>query len=125
MKRILVVENEEAIRSICRLALSQEGFAVDTADNGALAQIMIGENQYDVCLIDLKMPVVGGQELFRWMEQKHPALTRRIIFISGDVMGKESADFLEQAAQPFLSKPFSLDELKAAVAKALESGDGR
>ena len=114
-KRILVVEDEPAIGDICRRVLSGEGFEVDIAVNGKVAQDMSDEKQYNLCLFDIKTPVMDGKELYRWLEEKHPQLAGRVIFTTGDVMGKDTQSFLEQTGRPVLPKPFTADELKAIV----------
>lgn len=122
MTRILVVENEESICTLCRMALGADGFEVDTAADGKVAQEKIGSRHYDVFIFDIKMPVVDGKELFRWLQKEHPSLTAKVIIISGDTMAKDTRTFLDQVTAPFLPKPFTLGELKAAVRKVLEAG---
>jgi len=119
-KRILVVEDEPAISDVCRRVLIGEGFEVDIAVNGMIAQDMIEEKQYDLCLIDMRTPSMNGKELYQWLEEKHPRLVSRVIFTSGDVMAEDTQSFLEQAARPFLPKPFTPDELRATVRETLK-----
>ena len=118
-KTILVVEDEPAISEVCRRVLSSEGFRVDIAANGLVAQNMIEERQYDLCLIDIRTPQMNGKELYQWLKEKHQPLAGRVIFTTGDVMSGDTEAFLEQAACPFLPKPFTPDELKAIVREAL------
>ncbi len=120
VKSILVVEDEPAISEVCRRTLTSEGFEVDIAVNGLVAQDMIEKKQYDFCLIDIRTPKMNGKELYQWIEEKHPQLGRRVIFTTGDVMGGDTQDFLERAARLFLPKPFTPDELRAIVQKALK-----
>jgi len=119
-QRILVVEDEPAISDICRRVLDDEGFEVDIAVNGRVAQDMLGEKQYDLCLIDIRLPAMNGKELYQWLKEKHPELANRVIFTTGDVMGGDTQIFLEQAARPILLKPFAPDELKAIVRETLK-----
>ena len=119
-KRILVVEDEPAISVICQRALVSEGFEVDIAVNGKVAQDLIGKKQYDLCLIDIRTPEMNGKELYQWLKEKHPELTRGVIFTTGDVMGGDTQSFLEQASRLFLPKPFTPDELKAVVREAVK-----
>jgi len=119
-KRILVVEDEPAICDICERVLTDEGFEVDTAVNGKVAQDMIEEQQYDLCLLDIKMPVLDGKELHQWLQEKHPQQASQVIFITGSVMGGDTQIFLEQSARPFLLKPFTTDELEAIVRETLK-----
>ncbi len=120
IKRVLVVEDEPAINAVCRRVLTGEGFEVDIAVNGKVAQGMIEERQYDLCLIDIRTPQMSGKELYQWLQEKHPQLASRVIFTTGDVMGGDTQSFLEQTGRPFLPKPFTPDELKAVVRETLK-----
>ena len=64
VKRILVIEDEPAICELCRRVLSGEGFEVDIAVDGRMAQEMIAKRQYDLYLIDIRLPVMDGKELY-------------------------------------------------------------
>ena len=119
-KKILIVEDEPAICDLCCQALSSEGFEVDIAVSGEIAQDMIEKKQYDFCLIDIRAPVMNGEELYQWLRESHPALANRVMFTTGDVMSRDTLSFLEQTARPFLTKPFTLDEAKAMVREASE-----
>jgi len=118
-KRILVVEDEPAISQVCLRTLTNEGLEVDIAVNGNVAQDMLEKKDYDLCLIDIRTPVMNGKELYQWLEEKHPKLTDRVIFTTGDVMGKDIQGFLDQTARPFLPKPFTPDELRTIVRETL------
>lgn len=120
IKRVLIVEDEPAINAVCRRVLTGEGFEVDIAVHGKVAQDMIEEKQYDLCLIDIRLPAMTGKELHQWLKEKHPQLASRVIFTTGDSMGGDTQIFLEQASRPFLPKPFTPDELKAIVRDALK-----
>ena len=119
LKRILVVEDEPAIGDVCRRVLSGEGFEVDVAVNGKVAQDMIREKRYDLCLIDIKMPEMDGKELYRWLQERHTQLASRVIFTSGSVLGEGTEAFIEQTARPFLPKPFTPAQLKSIVSDTL------
>jgi len=118
-KRILVVEDEPAISQVCLRTLTSEGFEVDIAVNGNVAQDMLEKKDYDLCLIDIRTPVMNGKELYQWLEEKHPQLASRVIFTTGDVMGKDIQGFLDQTPRPFLPKPFTPDELRTIVRETL------
>ena len=120
VKTILVVEDEPDISQVCLRALTGEGFEVDIASDGMVAQDMIERKQYDLCLVDIRTPKMNGKELYQWLEKKYPQLVSRVIFTTGDMMGRDTKDFLEQAARPFLPKPFTTGELKAIVRETLE-----
>ena len=121
LKRILVVEDEPAIGDVCRRVLIGEGFEVDIAVNGKVAQDMIRNKRYDLCLIDIRTPTMDGRELYQWLREKNPQLATRVIFTTGDVMGGDIQRFLEQVTRPFLPKPFTPDELKTKIREALKA----
>ncbi len=120
VQKILVVEDEPAICDVCRRVLVSEGFEVDIAANGKIAQEMLEQKQYDLCLFDIRTPAMNGKELYQWLKEKHPQLASRVIFTTGDVMSGDTQNFLEQATRPFLPKPFTPDELKTIMRETLK-----
>jgi len=119
-KRILVVEDEPAISDLCQRVLTGEGFEVDIAVNGKVAQDMLEEKQYDLCLFDIKLPTMNGKELYQWLQEKHQKQMNKVIFTSGSVLDGDIQSFLEQAGRPFLPKPFTPAQLKAIIRDALK-----
>ncbi len=119
-KRILVVEDEPAICQVCLRTLTAEGFEVDIAVNGAIALDMLVEKDYDLCLIDLRTPIMNGKELYQHILDEHPDFTGKIIFTTGDVLDEKLTTLLNGSTRPYLPKPFTPDELKAIVKEALE-----
>ncbi len=115
VKKILIVEDELTIGELCRRVLTGEGFEVDITVNGRIAQDIIEKKQYDLYLLDIRTPEINGIELYQWLKEKHPQLANRVIFTSGSVVDKDIKIFLGQTGRPFLSKPFTSDELKAIV----------
>lgn len=123
-RRILVVEDEPAIAAMCRAVLNGEGFEVEIAANGRVAQEMIDADGYHLCLIDMLMPKMSGRELYEWLRKKHPRIARLVIFTTGSVIDEEIMAFISESGRPFLPKPFSPADLRAAVQEALRQGDG-
>jgi len=105
---------------MCRRVLTKEGFEVDIAVNGRLAQDMIEERQYHICLIDIRTPKMNGTELYQWLQKKYPRLANQVVFTTGNVLDEKTMPFIEQSGRPFLSKPFTPDELIAVVDEALK-----
>jgi len=118
-KRILVVEDEPAICQVCRRVLTSEGFEIDTATNGEVAQDRLREKDYDLILIDIRTPVINGKQLYQSIIEKHPRLASRVIFTTGDMVEGNTRRFLEQSGRPYLPKPFNPDELKTIVKETL------
>ena len=118
-KSILLVEDEPTIRTFCRRVLGGCGLEIDIAENGKVAQDKIAERYYDLCLIDMRTPLVSGEELFIWLLQEHPCMAGRVIFTTGDIMGGETERFVERTSRPFLTKPFNAHELEDIITKTL------
>ena len=119
-RRILIVEDEPSICQVCLRALTGDGFEVDIAVNGAIAGKMLGKVNYDLCLIDLRTPIMNGRELYQYIMDEYPNYTGKIIFTTGDVLDEKLASMLKGAKRPYLPKPFTPDELRSIVKEALE-----
>jgi DNA-binding response OmpR family regulator len=108
------------IGNMCERVLTREGFEVDIAVNGILAQDMIKKRQYNICLIDVRTPEMNGTELYQWLQKKYPQMANRVVFTTGSVLDEKTMTFIKQSGRPFLPKPFTPDELIAVVKKALK-----
>ena len=119
VNRILVVEDEPAISQVCRRVLGKEGFEVDSAINGEVAQDMLRKKGYDLILVDIRTPVMNGKEFYRHIKEEYSKLVDKVIFTTGDVIGGKTKSFLGQSGRPCLLKPFTPNELKAIVRETL------
>jgi DNA-binding response OmpR family regulator len=119
-KRILLVEDEPLISNLCIRVLSSEGLEVSVAVDGQAAEEMLDKNKYDLCLIDFRIPVVGGKELFQYIHEKYPELEDGVIFTSGDVIGGDTQNFIKETGRLFLPKPFSPEELRGIIREAYQ-----
>jgi len=119
-KRILVVEDENSLAEMMCEALSAEGHQVDAATNGARAREMLLDAQYDLIISDMKMPSMGGREFYDVVLQMNPDLARKIIFSTGDIVSPETSAFFQKVGNPFLTKPFNLNDLFRIVHRALQ-----
>jgi CheY-like chemotaxis protein len=118
-KRILVVEDEPFISQICVRILTGDGATVAVAIDGRIAQVMLGEEKYDLCVFDIRTPQMNGMELYQYVKQEYPKLIDKIVFTTGDVLSPNIAAFLEEVKRPYLPKPFTPDELRKVVQKVL------
>ena len=118
-KIALVVEHETAIGRACQRVLKAQGFEVDIVSDGKAAQESVEKQQYDLLLLDIRLPIVNGIELYVWLQQEYPQLSKRVIFMTGSVMGGETMTLLERSGQPYLLKPFRPEELVEIVIKTL------
>src|SRR6266700_933848 len=109
---ILVVDDDESIRQIVRICLSEEGFVVREASNGQMALEMLADFQPSVILLDLRMPVMDGWEFTR-RYQETPGPHAPIIAFVAALNAIEECAGLQTAA--ILNKPFDLEDLLAAI----------
>jgi CheY-like chemotaxis protein len=117
--RALVIEDEQALGDAVADALKDEGFLVDRASDGQQALSHLAVRVYDVVICDLKMPQLDGMSFFRRVSAERPQLTKRIIFVTGDVAGTETERFLEEAGCRWLPKPFRLKDLVRVAKETL------
>jgi len=117
--RILVVEDEDDSREALRVILEEQGQKVEDVENGLKALELLAERTYDLIFTDLRMPGMGGEDLFRRIALDWPNLVPRIVFVSSM---KPSPAFQEQYGRmsvPLLKKPVSphsIQQILAAVA---------
>jgi signal transduction histidine kinase/CheY-like chemotaxis protein len=108
---VLLVEDEPALAQAVGDGLTDAGFIVDRAGDGEEALARVGASSYDLIVCDLKMPRVDGMTFYRTIAAAKPALARRVIFVTGDVVGTEAERFLEETGCRWLAKPFRLADL--------------
>lgn len=106
--RILVIDDEPGIRAFLTFALGARGFVVDAAENGERGLELFAPGRYACVLTDLTMPGLTGDRVAAMMRESAPGV--RVILMSGSDGEKSRA---EEVA--LLGKPFTLDELYAAV----------
>jgi two-component system, OmpR family, response regulator len=118
--RLLVVEDEWKMAHLLRRALTEEGYAVDVAHRGGEALELSIENGYDLILLDLMLPDVGGLELCRELRRTGDRAPVIILTAQDDIAVK--VEGLDSGADDYLTKPFSLEELLARVRALLRRG---
>ena len=117
--RILVLDDETMILELCTAVLSAEGYLIDAVSDGNDAIALLDKNKYDAIISDIKMPSLSGSKFYEIIKKNYPELSKKIIFITGDVMNIETKTFLEKTNVPYLIKPFRLNDLKEAVSRIL------
>jgi CheY-like chemotaxis protein len=117
--RILVVDDEDFVRSLIVDVLANLGHQVDAASDGAEAIRRFQQMRYDLVVSDLRMPKMDGAALFQALRDKYSSAMPRMIFVTGQAHSLDYAGFLGIAGVPVLPKPFSVDGLQKAVSTAL------
>lgn len=122
MARILVADDEDAIRSLMARALMQDGNDVVTARDGVEALDALGrpDARFDLLLADIRMPVMDGIALALATARDHPDVM--IVLMTAYADQRERASGLDRLIHAVLTKPFALDDLRTAVAQALGAG---
>ena len=115
-RKALVVDDEESNAALVRRVLASAGYDAESTTLSRRALVMIERTAYDAVIADVKMPELSGQELYGRVCQIRPEMARRFIFITGDIDGEATREFLEQTGCSYFLKPFNLERLTAAVA---------
>ncbi len=116
---ILIVEDEAKLASAVVEALRDAGYIVDYAPDGEEALNKVGAQSFDLVICDLKMPRMDGMAFYRMLSAAAPGLAKRVIFVTGDVVGTDAEKFLEESGCRWLAKPFRLRDLLRAVKDGL------
>jgi two-component system chemotaxis response regulator CheY len=108
---VLIVEDEAALASAMVESFMDAGYLVDRAGDGEEALARLDGGHYDLIISDLKMPRMDGIQLFGAVRQKHPDMSGRMMFVTGDVIATDTERFLSDSRCRWLAKPFRLSEL--------------
>jgi two-component system, NtrC family, sensor kinase len=111
----LVVDDEESNAALVKRVLAGAGYDVESTTLSRRALAMIERTAYDAVVADVKMPELSGQELYGRACQIRPEMARRFVFITGDIDGEDTRQFLTQTRCSYFLKPFNLEKLTAAV----------
>lgn len=123
--RVLIVDDEPAIRGMCRFALTSERIPCDEAANGKQAWEALQTNAYDLVLSDNDMPEMTGLELLRRVREQPPTPNLKVIMFSGRVGGDELSQMLAMGADDFVTKPLSMSQFLSRVKAALRLKDAQ
>jgi len=118
-RKILVVDDEAFLLECLVDAMDAWGCEVTPCSLAAEAIQKLQQNSYDLIVSDIRMPGLTGIQLFEWIHEHQPEMTRKIIFTTGDAFDPETRTFLEQSQLPHLGKPFDLKKLKQALGDLL------
>jgi DNA-binding response OmpR family regulator len=107
--RALVVEDDGAILNLVKIVLERENFTVEGVKNGAAAIDLLASVAYDLLIVDLMLPEIGGEELLGFLEATQPTSLRRVVVTTASPR-RMSCEFLQRICR-LLAKPFDIAEL--------------
>jgi DNA-binding NtrC family response regulator len=115
--RILVVDDEDALRMVLSSELEGEGYKVASASDGAEAIDILKKDEFDLILLDIKMPNVDGFEVLKFVKETHP--NTKVIMLTGFADLKNAIESKKLGAEDFVSKPYDLVDLLTTVERVL------
>jgi len=120
---ILIVDDEDAVISVCKELLETLDYKVITAYSGkdAVAIYQSQKEEIDLVILDMIMPEMGGGDAFELMKIINPDI--RVILSSGYSLNGQAASIMKQGCKTFIQKPFSIDELSKKIREVLDSID--
>lgn len=118
--RVLVVDDEPGVADLLQDLLEAAGHGVCTAASGAEALRCLQVQPFDLIVSDLRMPDIDGAALWREVQARHPALARRMLFVTGDTLSPAAERFMAETGCPSLDKPFSRADLLQRVHALLQ-----
>lgn len=118
MTRVLVIDDELIVRMSCERTLSEAGYNVRSASGGKEGLELLEKDNYDLLLLDLKMPDMDGLEVLRVLRNRWP--DTKVIIITGYGTDQTSEQTQKEGAHNFLEKPFTPDSLLSITQLTLQ-----
>lgn len=118
LHKVLIADDEEGLRFVLSKLLRQEGCEVDEASDGEEALELAEQSPYDLYVLDIKMPKVGGMDVLRKLRRRNPRSL--VIMMTAYGSQKLAVEAMQAGAYDYFTKPFELDELRIVLRRALE-----
>jgi len=118
-QKILIIDDEEAIQDSCAQVLSREGYSVRGAKSGDIGLQLFKKETFHIVLLDLRLPGVGGMDILKLIKEDNPETP--VIIITGFASIESAVEAIKHGAFDYLAKPFSPEELRVIVKKAIKS----
>lgn len=121
MKNILIIEDDKKMRDGLVELLLDEGYKIESAQNGQTGLDMIRKKDFDVVLTDLIMPIMGGLEVLREIKRMRPKTYVIIITAYGTI--ENTVEAMKIGASDYITKPFKIDEVQTKIRKVLAEAE--
>jgi DNA-binding NtrC family response regulator len=115
---ILVIDDDESMRDSCKQTLVKVNYQVELAENGQRGLDRIREKFFDIVILDLKMPGMTGMEVLKAIKKENPESV--VVIITGYPTVESAVEAMKFGAEDFIQKPFTPDELRLIVKRAIE-----
>jgi len=116
--RILVIDDDRVIRQTIAVTLEDEGYTVDTAENGREAIEKANANFYNLAIVDWRLPDFEGTKLLQKLKETKPKMAK--IMLTGYPSMNNAIEAVNERADAFLTKPVAIDKLLAKMKELLE-----
>ena len=120
-RRVLVAEDEPIVLDLFSRLLERDGATVTLAHDGEEAWSRILETEFDLIVADLRMPNLDGRALYERVVEEKPAMARRFVFATGDLVRQESLQFLEGIPNRILAKPLDVDDVRRVLVQVVSA----
>jgi DNA-binding response OmpR family regulator len=115
--KILVVDDEDALRTVVSVGLTSKGYNVSTASDGDEAISELQKEMFDLVLLDVKMPRMNGFEVLKFIKEKHP--TTKVVMATGLGDLKDVIESKKLGAEDFVGKPYDFVDLLTTIEQVL------
>lgn len=116
--RILVIDDDDSVRKVLKVALEGEGYKVDTAESGAQAIEKSQLGVYNMALIDIRLPDMEGTKLLSELKETTPKM--RKIIVTGYPSMQNAIEAVKRGANDFVVKPFKMESVLETIKKHLD-----
>jgi len=116
-RKILVVDDEDALRTVLSAELNSEGYDVATAADGMEALAELQKSKFDLVLLDIKMPNMNGFEVLKVIKEKYTGT--KVIMLTGFADLKNAIESKKLGAEDFVSKPYDLVDLLTTIDRVM------
>jgi CheY-like chemotaxis protein len=115
-----VIDDEADLPEVIAEMLGALGYQVETAPDGAAALDRLERgHRFDLILSDVRMPGLDGPAFYQALEHRHPELVGRVVFMTGNILTEDTADFFAATGAPCLRKPFATEDLQRVFEQVL------
>ena len=121
MKKILIIDDEKAIRNTLKEVLEFENYHVESAEDGFSGLDLLDQKKYDLVFCDIKMPKMDGIEFLDFIQKKNPEIP--VVMISGHGNIETAVESLKKGAYDYIQKPLDLNRILVSVRNAFDKGE--